>query len=330
MDEGPGPMLEEILEEVEDLAARLPAPQLARLLEERARDLPPGAPGRAAWLAHAGERWQMAGDLGRAKACLEEAVRDGGKAYLDPRAELLDVLLELDDTGRVDELLAELRRDLATGRTGGPVHPFVGETLELHGHLEEAHRWFSAGLSSRHEDRDDEIVCLNGRFRVRRQLGLPRDEYDEVCELRRREYAAELGEERETPLGGRDEQSVRLTVLYWPRAEFEALLERWPALAVDYGSEHVEHRAAVERRLRELRAQRSHVVVGVGSVTEYLGFAEGHEDNASSASTRAAYAAHLGYLGEITPWPPEPDDRCWCGSGSTYATCCGAFRFTSE
>jgi len=27
--------------------------------------------------------------------------------------------------------------------------------------------------------------------------------------------------------------------------------------------------------------------------------------------------------GELIPWPPERNDRCWCGSGAKYKKCCG-------
>ena len=43
-----------ILDEVEELATRMPSEDLARLLEERADAMEPGSPGRAAWLCHAG------------------------------------------------------------------------------------------------------------------------------------------------------------------------------------------------------------------------------------------------------------------------------------
>ena len=95
-------MDDEILDEVEELATTMPAEELARLLEDRAHALAPGSPGRAAWLCYAGERWEMVDDFARAKACFEEAVADGGETFLDPRADLANVLLELGETSRAD------------------------------------------------------------------------------------------------------------------------------------------------------------------------------------------------------------------------------------
>lgn len=319
---------EKISDEVDVLSTTMDDAELARLLEERGHGLPPGTPGRAAWLGHAGERWQTSGDLARARACLQEAVQDGGWTYVDPRAELVDVLLDLGETGQADDLLAELRRELAAGRVGGPVPAYVGESLEMHDRLEAALRWFNEGLiSSGHRD-DGDLACLNGRFRVRRRLGLPHDHDDDLCEQRRHEHAIDFAVAEEHPLpGGPDPPSARLTVLYWPPDEFAPAVDRWPDLAQYYGSEHVEHRATVERRLRELRGKGIDVTVGTCDLADYLRFTEGRDEDPTASSTRAGYAAHLGYLGRTTAWPPTRNAPCWCGSGSTYEQCCGGIRF---
>jgi hypothetical protein len=123
-------LLDRILDEAEDLGLDMRAAERARFFETRATSMAPGEPGRAAWLSHAGEGWEMAGDVARAVACYEEALQDGGPTWVDARASLVGVLLERGDSARVDELLRELRRDLASGRAYGPVHEFVGESLE--------------------------------------------------------------------------------------------------------------------------------------------------------------------------------------------------------
>lgn len=323
-------LLEDILDEVEALQNQLPRDTLAPLFEERARGLAPGAPGRAAWLTHAGEQWELEGDLVRARACYEEAARDGGEAYIDPRAEMLNVLFELGETSRVDELLGELRRDLKAGWEGRFVHEFVGESLELHGRPEDALRWFTAGLT--HAQRNDpdniDIGCLNGRYRVRRALGLTEDRYDLMAEERRREYAAELDERDEKRLLNAPTESRQavMAVLYWPEEELGRVLERWPSVAGLYGADHAEHRSVVEHRLRDLAGKRARLAVATGGFEEYLTFAEEGGHDPSESSTRAAYAAHLGYLHRVAPWPPGRNDRCWCGSGHKYKRCCGALR----
>lgn len=324
-------MLDRILDEVEDLGSVMRAAERALFLEGRAEGMAPGEPGRAAWLSHAGEGWEMAGDVARAAACYEEALQDGGPTWVDVRASLVGVLLKRGESARVDLLLRELRRDLAAERAHGPVHEFVGESLESNGRLDEALRWFSAGLT--HAEREDpervDFGCLNGRSRVRRRLGLPADRYDELCEERRREAMAEF--DAETARGGSPgdpaRRLTRLVVLHWPAAELPRLLDRWPTMRDDYGDDHDEHRSHVERHLRELAARSVGVAVVDGTVEDYVEYAERRDQDPVESATRASYAAHLGSIGRTTHWPPGRNELCWCGSGVKYKRCCGALRF---
>lgn len=323
-------LIGEIQADAEALQEQLPQAALAPLFEERSRGIAPGAPGRAAWLTHAGEAWELCGDLLRARACYEEAARDGGETYLDPRAEMLDVLFELGETSRVDEVLAELRRDLKAGWEGRFVHELVGESLELHGRLEEAHRWFSAGLTrARRTGRENlDVGCLNGRYRVRRALDLPEDRYDVLARERLRDYAAEVDRADESRLLGApaDLAPRPMTVLYWPAGELDEVLQRWPSLAGLVGADDAAHRSVVEHRLRVLSGDHRALFVSAGTLEEYLRFAAEREHDASESSTRAAYAAHLGYLRRTVRWPPERNEPCWCGSALSYARCCGGLR----
>lgn len=181
-------MYEDILDEAEDLRTDLPAPEVAQILERRGRELEPGAAGRAAYLYHAAEQWRIENEQDRVRACLEEAVRDGGSATVDPRAGLVDALLVDGETARADELMTELRRDIPRGRARGEVHLFVGEALEEHGRLKEALRWFTAGVTRAELDGDIDGMSLLGRFRVRRELELPHDTYDDMAESYRENY----------------------------------------------------------------------------------------------------------------------------------------------
>ena len=97
------------------------------------------------------------------------------------------VLLALGED--VDELLAELRADARRDRARGPVHDFVGESLEDHGRVHEALRWFNAGVTRSEVQGTLDHACLTGHWRVRRALGLSPDGYDEELEVSRREYA---------------------------------------------------------------------------------------------------------------------------------------------
>lgn len=326
-------LLDGILDEVEDHHRIAPA-QRARLFEQRAAALAPGEPGRAAWLAHAGEAWETTGLLEPARTCYEQAIDDGGPTYLDPRAMLVGVLLRLGETDRADALAAELRRDVRAGRAGRAVHGLVGEAFEGADRLRDALAWFDAGLThhARLDPDEPEMVCLHGHYRVRRALGLPLDRYDLISEERSREYAdvGDEADELEDHLLDlpSDTGASRLAVLYWPPDDFAAALARRPAIAEDYGDTHEEHRRLVERHLRQLVAQRPGLAVSVATATleDYLSFASGRGGHELDASTRAGYAAHCARLGRTTPWPPGRNDPCWCGSGTKYKRCCGALR----
>ena len=320
-------LLDAIADEVEELGPWTKGERHASDLERLAQDMAVGDPGRAEWFLHAGERWEMDGRRARARACYEAALEDGGPTWIDPRALLVSLLLELGESAQADELLAELRRDLAAHGPRGPVHEFVGEALEANGRPQEALRWFGAGLT--HGQRDDpeaaDLGCLNGRYRVRRRLGLDHDRYDLLCEEGRREARATY--ENEGLFDGGPGRSPALTALHWPAAELARVQARWPATRADYGADHTEHRSHVERHLRDLAAEGMPVSVGDGDLDEYVEFANRHDHEAAEPSTRAAYAAHLGLSGRTRTWPPGRNDRCWCGSGAKYKKCCGALRY---
>jgi len=320
-------LFEEILDEVEQLATRVPPATLAQLLERRAAALPAGAPGRAAWFGHAGERYEMIGDLANARSCYEQAVEDGGGAFVDPRADLANVLLDLGETRRAEQLIDDLRNDSSEADVGEFLHERVGEILELHGRHEEALRWFDAGLvhAQREEPGALDLGCLNGRYRVRRVLGRPLDRLDRLCEHSRREYAADPeDEQRLLDVAGGSASTSRHTVLFWPQDEYPAVLSRWPHLTATLGGDHAEHRCRVEQRLRELAEHHEQLAVGKGRLVEYLAFTRERGAVETDPSTRGMYAAHLTFLNRVTEWPPAPDQPCWCDSNLPYRRCCGA------
>jgi hypothetical protein len=320
-------MLEAIYDEVEELRMRMPDADLARHLEQRADAQAVGTAGRAARLTHAGEFWELADEPARARGCYERAAQDGGPAWIDPRAQLLGVLFELGEEPHAEALLDELRRDVRDGRARGRVHEFVGETLELDGRLDQALRWFQSGLT---RDQGDDYGCLNGRYRVRRALGLPHDRYDAVCEERRRDALADLESERRELSDVRvGKRSAAFTLLYWPAEQLDRLLARWPAMGAEYGADGTAHRATVERHLRRLAEEGAVVTVGRGSVEEYVEFAERNDRDPADSATRVGYAAHLGFLGSTVAWPPGRNEPCWCASGLKYKKCCGALRFSA-
>lgn len=153
-------------------------------LIELAEVLEPHSPGRAEIFHALGERRMMRDDPAGALAWLERAVAEDGPVTIDPRAGVLQALLELGREEEAEALLTTLRRASAARDHRGVFHEAVGETLEMAYRLREAHRWFNLGLRDLDPDDPtvDEVSCLYGRFRTRRALELPLDQLDLLTE----------------------------------------------------------------------------------------------------------------------------------------------------
>jgi len=149
------------------------------------------------------------------------------------------------------------------------------------------------------------------RHRIRRDLDLPHDENDELADRLRDAVDGVFADEFD------DEGD--LAVLFWPRAEFDALLQRWPGLASGYGSTWDEHRDIVERGLRVgSEAGLSGLAVLAGRVEDLARYATAVGGDGADADVRKGYAQDL----PERPWPPGRNEACWCGSGVKYKKCC--------
>lgn len=172
------------LEELEDETLRsgehaATGARLARLADEG--DLQ--GVSRAEVLARAGGQWQLAGQPAHAAELYHRAVDDGGAVHGDARAYLADALFDL---GRAEEAMSWLARIRADEPSDPAVYHVAAETLEAQRDLAGAHDWATAGarLALRAE-RPSHVtldMLLRTRFRARRDLGLPEDEYDEMLD----------------------------------------------------------------------------------------------------------------------------------------------------
>jgi hypothetical protein len=198
---------------------------------------------------------------------------------------------------------------------------YLSESLEGCGRGQIAEEWLTAALDTAAEwgaDGDIERVKLiyalaQVRYRVRRELDLPRDENDDM--------AARM---REMLFSDDDPRASLLPVaMFWPRAEFDRLLLRWPALAGSYGHTWDGHRAEVERGL--VQAAES----GLTGLAVYAGSVDGLAAHAARSGAdpvdplvRSDYEAHLWRFAPAVPWPPGRNEVCWCGSSLKYKKCC--------
>ena len=145
----------------------------------------PGEEGHAEVLTCLADDLVGEGLLDEARAAYEAAVADGGRTVLDPHGGLLNVALHAGDDALVDELLAVL---IAKSRADELVvsdYEWVAGSLEESGRLRTALRWYTIPLRDIQPGAVDlmPVACLEGRWRVRRELDLPVDAYDEAHEL---------------------------------------------------------------------------------------------------------------------------------------------------
>ena len=111
--------------------------------------------------------------------------------------------------------------------------------------------------------------------------------------------------------------------VFWPRAEYHALIARWPRLSAHVGDTWDEHRRRVERHcvLVERNGLRVSQVAGeVDGFAAFLaanGAAKPSEDDLLAYPDMRTVAAS-----SLASWPPARNAPCWCGSGAQYKRCC--------
>ncbi|SNS42675.1 hypothetical protein SAMN04488107_2503 [Geodermatophilus saharensis] len=140
-------------------------------------------------LVAAGEQLVRVGDAHDAVRVLRRAVGTGEPVEPDVRCYLHHALLQAGDADAARALAEEVRRERPSD---GDVYLFIGEDYELHGDLREAHRWLTMGIRRALGDVEDtdELQSLEAareaahllvaRRRVRRELGMAPDDWDEL------------------------------------------------------------------------------------------------------------------------------------------------------
>ncbi|MFJ6168991.1 SEC-C domain-containing protein [Micromonospora orduensis] len=263
---------------------------------------------------------EQAGDLADALTLATRAIAEQPDEDAYARAVRGGLLLRL---GRTDEGLAELT-ELRPLLETNPDATYLVDELAESGHAETALEWLTGALDAilertrtqQHESEDaqDEAAAMiyglaQRRHDLREELGLPHDEYDNLADRLRAASNHALDALDDGPA----------TLLYWPEAEFDALLARWPGLVDSYPSTWDEHRAQIERALVEASGLGgADLGVAAGTVEGLAAFAG---DDPIDEETLDEYADSLDETG-VTAWPPGRNDTCWCGSGAKYKKCC--------
>jgi Tetratricopeptide repeat len=153
---------------------------------------------RAEAFLRAGEQYLLADDPAAAVSGFRRAMVDGGPVFVDPRVPLARALFQL---GRHAEAQALISRLKTEGPQDARVCDLVAELLVDRGDLRGALTWATAGVEvslRRAEagereptglagpaDGDDESelrLLLSLRYRIRNDLGLPEDTYDQMLD----------------------------------------------------------------------------------------------------------------------------------------------------
>jgi hypothetical protein len=144
----------------------------------------------------AGEQWLLADDPAAAASGFRLAMADGGPVFVDPRVPLARALFLLGKPVEAQSLLEELK---AEGRRDPRMCDLVAELLVERSDLTGALDWATAGVelflervgsgtpglgqASSGGDADAELrLLLSLRYRIRNDLGLPEDRYDELLD----------------------------------------------------------------------------------------------------------------------------------------------------
>jgi hypothetical protein len=279
----------------------------------------------------AAELTERAGDLQAAEVLAARAAQ-AHRAQGEPddlaQAFHAELLLRL---GREDEGMAEftaLRPRLAED---AGVVSYISESLEKGGHAETAAQWLTEALvtalhrreelaSHRHRPAyqraaETAFHLAQERHRIRRELGLPHDEYDDLSDR--------LMEALDDSLGAEKPDGRTVVLLFWPQREFDRLLLRWPKFADEYGDTWNKYRTMLESTLVRW-SESSHHRLGLltGSVDELATYVDRGGYDPTDSAARRDYVQQLAGDRLVKSWPPSPNRACWCGSEQRYKNCC--------
>jgi uncharacterized protein YecA (UPF0149 family) len=125
------------------------------------------------------------------------------------------------------------------------------------------------------------------------------------------------------PMANADPYHYAVTALsvFWPEAEHQKLLARWPHLAAELGTTWDDHRQRVERHCALVSRQDHQVKQTPGDVSSLEDFLRDMHISDPTSDDLLGYP-DMRTQPAMTPWPPARVASCWCGSGRQYKRCC--------
>lgn len=301
----------------------------------RALALPEAEPHRAEYLDELAYAFQQLGRFDDAINAMRQALDAGWEGELDdhPSAQALiaDLLLRAGRTDETDEAWQHAQRedphDPRLYQTAGCAYTDVG----LHA---KALGWQTKGLElalAAGEDGDMIWMLTGERAETLDALGHPPDD----LQLRAEELVKRQEQEEQARVDAfyRDRATnqpvaphrTSIGLAWFPAPEYRRALATWPSFAEDYEhGPYAAYCARLELLLRNLKAQGvARLALTPITIDDYLAWCTEHDRDPEQSDSRARYATELLERGDaVTPWPPQRNDPCWCGTERKYKKCC--------
>jgi thioredoxin-like negative regulator of GroEL len=139
---------------------------------------------RAEAYLRAGEQWLLADEPEVAADRFQQAMADGGETFADPRAPLARAMFALGQRDEAQALISELDREGDEGTRDPRTCDLVAELLAEQGDMDGALHWATVGADEcrRRGDTAELRLLLSLRYRIRHDLGMPEDDYDQLLD----------------------------------------------------------------------------------------------------------------------------------------------------
>ena len=150
-----------------------------------------GMPRAEAYL-RAAEQWMLADDPAEAVDGFRRAIAEGGPAFVEPQVSLARALFQLGKDAEAQAIIGSLKPDSPTDPR---ICDIMAELLVERSDLVSALDWATAGVRlyltqsdgakpRAAEDKSELRLLLSLRYRIRNDLGLPEDDYDQLLDER--------------------------------------------------------------------------------------------------------------------------------------------------
>ena len=301
----------------------------------RALALPEAQPHRADYLDELAYAFQQLDRFDDAIDAMRQALAAGWDGELDdhPSAQALIAALLL-RAGRTDDAADAWQRAEREDPRDPRLHQTAGCAYADAGLHATALGWQTTGLRlalAAGEDGDMIWMLTGERAQTLDALGHPPDE----LQLRAEELVERQEQEEQARVDAfyRDRQTnqpvaphqASIGLAWFPAPEYTRALATWPSFAEDYEhGPYAAYCARLELLLRNLKAQGvARLALTPITIDDYLAWCAEHDRDPEQSDSRARYATELLERGEtINPWPPQRNDRCWCGTERKYKKCC--------